>query len=224
MVNPQTILRGISTRLEAATALSTVLTRESDPGGVDGHVDSPFGDLQIVADDRLEAFNTDRVGYVTDDAGNRVGQRFAATFDADLQLDVYVAAGDDRYNATDLGYHAQRVLRQYDTREQGQLLPDPDGNAINDIEDFGVGDGRRADDLTDRPGIRRWRQDLTVEFTDEITAAISAVGSTPAEPAPDGEAAYVATVDTPAPGDLTGGDGDTVQIEYVPADFAGETP
>jgi len=211
MVNPQTILRGLSTRLEAATGLTTVLTRESDPGGVDGHVDSPFGDLQIVADDRLEAFNTDRVGYATDDAGNRIGQRFAATFDAELQLDVYVAAGDDEHDATDLGYRTQRVLRQYDDRERGDPLPDPDGQPIDDVEGFGVGDGRRADDLTGRPGVRRWRQDLAVEFTDVIDTSVAY-----------GDAAYVATVDTPAPGEMTGGD--TVQIEYVPADFAGETP
>lgn len=202
MVNPQTILDGLSAELEAGTALSTVLTRQADLDGVDNRLATPFGELQFVSSVRSDEFNTDRVGWVTDGAGNRIGQLLQATFDPSLQLDIYTAAGDKTVNATTLGFDVQRYLRRFDDAEYDQPLPDSNGDPITDVESFSVGDGRREDDLVNRPGIRRWRQDLSLEFVDVIDTA-----------AEYGEEDYVATVDSPSSGDMSSSE-DSVVIEY----------
>lgn len=204
MVNPQVILNGIADVVTSETAVTAVLTRELDLQGTDSSLSSPFGELQLISEDRIRAFNTDFIDYVLDDSGNRIGRLYEAEFDSELQLDVYVAAGSDAHDATTLGYRLQRTLRQYDSQERADPLPDASGSPIEDVVGFRVGDGTRADDLSGR-GIRRWRQTLRVRFVDVIDTTVEY-----------GEMDYVATVDTAHAGDMTGGDGDDVLIEYHP--------
>lgn len=200
-MTPQDVLDAIVAALTHSTAFDggDYITEEIDAPGANSRLKQPVVELQFIAGARAEQWNTDRVGYTTDDSGNRTGEIFEPTWeDVEIQADIRVAAGNAQLDATELGGNFERALYRHDS--QGPDIPFPDGNGAtaDDIEDFSVGEGRRQDDLAG-PGVRRWRHDLSLMFTDRVTT----------------DEEYVEVVDTPTGSSATGGDGDGVAIELT---------
>jgi len=191
-----TIIRGL--RDSAAFTGGDYSTEELDPAGAGNRFEQPIVTLQPTGTIRNDQHNTDLVGYTTDANGNRTGRIFEAIFDMDVQLDIWVAAGNDQLDASELGGDLQRALFQHDSSMVDRPFPDGEGGTIDAISEFVVGDGRRQDDLSG-PGVRRWRQDLSARFTSRVTT----------------EDEYVEEVDTPTDAEASGGDGDDVAIELT---------
>ena len=196
-MTPQEVLDAIVRGLKDATAFTggDYSTQQLDPVGTGSRFSQPVVTLQPVSTIRNDNWNTDLVGHTTDADGNQTGRIFEAVFEMDVQIDLWVAAGNAQLDATALGGDLQRALFQYDSSMVGQLLPDGDGGTVADIDQLTVGDGSREDDLSG-PGVRRWRQSLSVRFHERLTT--------------DDE--YVKTVDTPTDGDGTGGDDVAIEL------------
>jgi len=200
-MTPQDVLDAIVRTLEQSSVFSAggYSTEELDLEGTNNRLPQPFVSLQPTSTVRADQWNTDRVGYTTDDQGNRTGEIYEATFDPmDVQADIWVAAGNTQLDATALGGDFKRALYRHDSQGPGEPFPDGDGGTADDIEQFLVGEGRRQDDLAG-PGVCRWRHDLTVAFTMRVTT----------------DAEYVEVVETPTSGTATGDSGDGVAIELT---------
>lgn len=200
-MTPQEVLDAIVEALRQSTAFDggDYSTEELDPQGAGNRYAQPVVTLQFTGGARAAQWNTDFVGYTTDDQGNHTGKIYEPTWeDVGVQADIWVAAGNTQLDATELGGDFKQALYRHDS--QGPDIPFPDGNGAtaDDIEDFSVGEGRRQDDLAG-PGVRRWRHDLSLMFTDRVTT----------------DEEYVEVVDTPTGSSATGGDGDGVAIELT---------
>jgi len=196
-MTPQDVLEAIVEGLKQSTAFDggDYATESLDLEGTNNRYKQPIVTLQPATAARADQWNTDLVGYTTDDAGNQTGRIFEAVFEMDIQTDLWVAGGNTQLDATSLGGDLQQALFQYDSQLVGDPLPDGAGGTADDIREFGVGDGTRADDLAG-PGVRRWRQDLSAMFVDRVTT--------------DDE--YVEVVDTPTDGSATGDDDVAIEL------------
>ncbi|MFC7323246.1 hypothetical protein ACFQMF_01500 [Halorubrum rutilum] len=197
-MTPQDVLDAIVAALTQSTAFDggDYITEEIDAPGANSRLKQPVVELQFIAGARAEQWNTDRVGYTTDDSGNRTGEIFEPTWeDVEIQADIRVAAGNAQLDATELGGNFERALYRHDSQGPDIPLPDGAGGTADGIEEFLVGDGRRQDDLAG-PGIRRWRHDLTVTFTDRVTT----------------DTEYVEVVETPTSGTASGGDDVAIEL------------
>ena len=130
-----------------------IITDEFDPEGRNNRLETPFVVVLPVGTVRDQTVNTDRVDFVTDDTGSRIGEVYEAVFEMDIQSDIYLARGDDR-NVTTLGGRLRRALYQHDSAGVGDPFPDDpdDSDVVDDIRDFDVGTGQRADDRSG-PGV-----------------------------------------------------------------------
>jgi len=199
-VTPQQVLDAIVRGLKASASFTggDYSTQELDPSGAGNRFEQPIVTLQPTGTVRADRWNTDLVGYTTDANDNRTGRIFDAIFEMNIQLDIWVAAGNSDLDASALGGDLQRALFQFDSQMVDRAFPDGDGGTVDGITKFLVEDGRRQDDLAG-PGVRRWRQELSARFRSRVTT--------------DDE--YVEEVDTPTDGEATGGDGDDVAIELT---------
>lgn len=200
-MTPKEVLQAVVRGLKDASSFTggDYVVERIDPEGAGNRFDQPIVELQPTGTVRSDRWNTDLVGYTTDANGNRTGRIFDAIFEMEIQLDIWVAAGNSDLDASALGGDLQRALFQYDSRMVDRPFPDGDGGTIDAISEFLVGDGRRQDDLAG-PGVRRWRQDLSARFRTRVTT----------------DEEYVEEVDTPNDGEATGGDGDDdVAIELT---------
>jgi hypothetical protein len=175
-----------------------IITDEFDPEGRNNRLQTPFVVVLPIGTVRDRSFNTDRVGFVTDQQGTREGEIFEAVFEIDIQIDIYLAAGDDR-NVTTLGGRLRRALFTHDSSGIDAPFPDDGTNIVADIRDFDSGTGQRADDLSG-PGIRRWRHESAMRYVSRVKVTDDVV---PFE-----------TIATPTDPDLQAVDTDDVAFEY----------
>jgi len=177
-----------------------IITDEFDPEGRNNRLETPFVVVLPVGTVRDQSVNTDRVDFITDDSGSRVGEVYEAVFEMDIQSDIYLARGDDR-NVTTLGGRLRRALYQHDSAAIADPFPDDpdDADVVDDIRDFDVGTGQRADDLSG-PGVRRWRHESSMRFVSRVATTD---GIQPFE-----------TVVTPTDPDLDAADADSIDFEY----------
>ena len=197
-MTPQDVLDAIVAALEQSATFNggDYITQELDPEGAGTRFAQPIVELQFTGGARADQWNTDFVGYTTDDAGNRTGKIYEATFDPmDVQADIWVAEGNASLDATELGGNFEEALYYHDSQGPDVPFPDGDGGTVDDIEEFLIGDGRRQDDLAG-PGVRRWRHDLQVTFTMRVTT----------------DAEYVEVVETPTSGTASGGDDVAIEL------------
>lgn len=200
-MTPQEVLDAIVEALTQSTAFTggDYSTEELDPQGAGNRYTQPVVTLQFTGGARADQWNTDLVGYTTDDQGNRTGKIYEPTWEnVGIQADIWVAAGNTQLDATELGGNFKQALYWHDSQGPDIPLPDGNGATADDIKEFSVGEGRRQDDLAG-PGVRRWRHDLSLTFVDRVTT----------------DEEYVEVVDTPTDGSATGGDGDDVAIELT---------
>jgi hypothetical protein len=175
MPSPQTVLKSITTaidesgRLPDATSYSTY---ELDTDGGQANVRPPV--VEVTAPDVIKADrnHTDFYKYATDDMGNHIGRIYRATFEMDVEIDVWTAEGD-RYDADELGRAVRMALYRYDARQRDEQLPDPDtpSQDIENVPHFWISDGGMRNDLTMTPALRRWRTTADVWFQEIVNTA-----------------------------------------------------
>lgn len=204
MVSPKTAAGTIENAIEQDSSLlnsvNDVIFRDPDLEGEDSHLKSPFMAIYPIDIARSSPHDTERVGYVTDDSGDRIGEVFRGSFDLPLQLDIYVAAGDEHNDASELGWELTKLLRPYDERNEALTLPDENGDPVTDVTHFRAGDGERADDLTRSPSVRRWRHEAMLQFVDDVEAT--------------DHIDTVRVVHTPSDGDFSS-NGPMIEYDYV---------
>lgn len=168
MATPTDVLDAIVEALEQSPEFDggSYRTHELDLSGADNRLEQPFVSLKIIGSPRVTDWDSDLVGYVTNAAGDRIGRIYEATWELAIEAHVVVAAGNDDFNVTDLGFGFQQALLRYDAKNGAQPLPSPDGGTVDDVDHFLVGEGDRDDDLAG-PGLRRWRQELQATFSAE---------------------------------------------------------
>jgi hypothetical protein len=144
--------------------------------------------------------NTDLVGTVTDASGSPTSEVYESVFEIDIQIDIYLAAGDDR-QVTALGGRLRRALFTHDSAGIDESFPSDGSGVVDDIRDFDVGTGQRADDLSG-PGVRRWRHESVMRFVSRVVPG-------------DSEAVeQFDEIVTPSDDDLQPFDPDAVDFEY----------
>lgn len=172
-MRPGEVLEAIARALQQSTQFDggSYINHLADFEHGDAGLAQPIVELQPVGKVRADAFDSDLVGYTTDQNGDRTGRIFQVDWQMEVQVDIYVAAGNPNLDATRLGYDLETVLLEYDDKQQAKAFPDGDGGTIDDITRFRVGEGRREDDLGGEMGARRWRQDLEAHFRDQTSTS-----------------------------------------------------
>lgn len=203
MVHPKTAIGSVKNAIlqdsTYLTEVDDVVLKRLDLEKEDTSLSQPFIAIHPISRIRSSPHDTERVGYVEDNDGNRIGERFRATFEVGLQIDIHAARGNADLDMDNLGWELEQLLRQYDSRNEDKPLPDDDGTAVDDVNDFRAGEGERNDDLSMSPGLARWTHESMLEFYDEVEAT--------------DHVDTISVVHSPSDGDFTGGTGN-VAIEY----------
>lgn len=207
MPRPHTVLRSIKTaidesdRLPEATSYSTY---EIDADSGQANVRPPV--VEITGPDavRAQRNHTDFYDYATDNAGNHIGRIYKATFEMDVEIDVWTAEGD-RFDPDEIGHEIRRALYRYDARQRSDPLPDPDdpSHDLDGVTHFWIDDGGVRNDLTMTPALRRWRTTADVWFQETINTADEY-----------GASDYIKTVETPD--DAESPDGALIVLDATP--------
>lgn len=170
MTRPQRVLESVKHALKESGNLpdsTSYATFEIDNDGGQANVRPPAIEITVPDVTRDESFNTDFVGYVTDDQDNQIGYKFHARYEMTIDIDVWTAEGDG-YDPDEIGYCIRQELYKYDDNQVGAPIPDPDGGDLSDISLFVLGDGGTRNDLTMTPALRRWRQTATIWFEETV--------------------------------------------------------
>ena len=182
-MTPEDVLQAIVRALQNSTAFDggSTITHEADLDGEDNRLVQPWVELTPIGQVRATEWDSDRVGFTTDDSGDRTGRIFRASWSMDVQATATFAAGNDSYDANTLGGNFQTALFPYENQQEDKPFPDGDGGTVDAITSFVVGDGEVDNDLAG-PGLRRWRQELAVDFyaervVDESDAQITTVAT-----------------------------------------------
>jgi|APHM01.1.fsa_nt_gi hypothetical protein len=138
-----------------------VLLEEADPDGQNAAKTIPLLNITFDSDSKFNQRNTELVGYKLDDNGNRVAEIYERRWEGELFVESWTADASN-VDADELGTTIQSVLYGFDTKSSNDTLIDPDGNPVDDIWRFSVRGGRRIDDLSNTPTVRRWRNRVEV--------------------------------------------------------------
>jgi hypothetical protein len=160
MVTPKECVDAIARALGTADELPpelSVLIQEADIDQDDADVDLPLLEMQIIDADFTEVHNTDRVGFLTDDEGNKVGKVFDSEYELTVQLSLWVTHKDE-YDVDKLGADLRRALYPYSSYGPDQQFWDEMGAPIERISHFELGVGERADEFIQTPTVRKWDQ------------------------------------------------------------------
>jgi hypothetical protein len=215
MPGPHTVLKSITTAVKESDRLpqeTSYSTYELDTDGGQANVRPPV--VEVTAPDVIKADrnHTDFYTYATDEQGNHIGRIYKATFEMDVEIDVWTAEGD-RYDPHELGRAVRTALYRYDARQRSEQLPDPDtpSQKIENVSHFWISDGGMRNDLTMTPALRRWRMTADVWFQETINTA--------EEYGPSGYIARVISGD----GDVIASTDGSETTEMEPADADGST-
>lgn len=204
MVSPTTILTALASAIRDSGQLpssTTYATLELDPSGEHSDLTLPILEITISSLDRDQTRNTEVVRHETDADGNQIGEIYRSKFEMAVQFDC-IATGESSVDSREMTESLREALRQYDTRQLGSALPNPDGTApLNEVTSFVTGAGRVVNDLSMTPAMRRSRTAVECTFVDEFSSVDY-----------EGPMDYITTVTSPA-------DGDTVTDSTTDADL-----
>lgn len=194
MVSPrdamETVARAVAQSGKLPAEMSLLL-QEADASADDADVDLPLLEVTPVEVDNVVVSNTDLVGYVTDDDGNRTGRIYFSEYEMTVSLDIWTTK-DDGYDPDDLGEKLRASLYPYSSYGPQQPFLDDEQNPIDQITYFRLDTGERTDDLIQTPTVRRWSQEVELWGCEEFRT----------------DEDYIANVTYPASGDLNDSDGD----------------
>lgn len=213
MVAIDTVLRGIAhgIREQGSGSLPmndlTFATIELDNRGQHADLEPPIVELTPIDHARNIRHNTDFCGYVTNDAGERIGRRYRANFTMDVTLDVVTAARGD-YNDRDLANTIRDALWYYDSAMLSNPIPDPDtqGTTLGDVSHLTVVDGEPDNDFGMSPSARRSRLVLSTRFQETVSTVDY-----------DGKAEPITDVEMPGDNPTITGSGSTTDDTGSPA-------
>lgn len=167
MVTPIEIVEAVERGIQQSGRLPaemSYLTRTPDTQGVDSWVTYPAVVITQVSVQRDEDRSTDLVGYHTNAQNQRIGRIWDMTFEMEIQVDLYVAAGSS-HNVDDLSDRLDRALWRYDSQMRDDLLPAADGSGMSEVWNFTLGQRRTADNLSKSPSERRNIKSVYLGFT-----------------------------------------------------------
>lgn len=162
----ETIATAVAKSGELPSEMSLLL-QEADSASDDADVDLPLLEVTPMDVDNVVVSNTDLVGYVTDDDGNRTGRIYYSEYEMTIQLDIWTTK-DDGYNPDDLGASLRRALYPYSSYGPQQKFLDDNNNPIDQITYFRLVSGQRTDELIQTPTVRRWSQEVEVWGCEEF--------------------------------------------------------
>jgi hypothetical protein len=188
----ETVARAVADSGELPSEMSLLL-QEADLSSEDANVDLPLMEMEISEVDNVTVNNSDLVGFVTDDNGNRTGRIYYAEYEMTITIDLWTTANGG-YDPDDLGERLRTALYPYLSRGPQKPFFDADGGVDEQITFFDFGIGQRADDLLRTPTARLWSQEVELWGCEEFRT----------------DEEYIVSVDYPEDGELNDTDSDGV--------------
>lgn len=205
MATPEDILTGLAQAMaDEVSQLTEALDHEADP--VDNTVKWPHGEIIIVSNNRYNPWNTDKVDTATDNQGNEIGHLVDARWDAEMQLNIWLAVPSEDYDIQPIATALERGFRRYDQdMPNPDPLPDGQGGTLDDVAWLRiVGGGELPTASNNQPPLRGAQITVELRWKDRIDTSQAYE-----------ELDYIDTVDIPNSGDLTDTDAtDEIAIEY----------
>jgi len=145
-----------------------VHTQSLDLQSTDRTVSFPALEVKIVGDPRVDE-QPGFVRYVRDEDNSAIGVILEWTFEARIEVSVWIPRADRSYNVHSLGADLKLALGRYDDLVYDDILLSPDGEAIEEISSFRVGDGRPDNRRGGSGGLMDvWRQTVYVEYAQRV--------------------------------------------------------
>jgi hypothetical protein len=186
----EAVTRSVANSGELPAEIS-VLLQEADTSSDDADVDLPLLEVTPIDVENVVVNNSDLVGFITDDNGNRTGRIYYSEYEMRIQLDLWTTRNDG-YDPDDLGESLRDALYPYSSYGPQQSFLDDEQNPIDQITYFRLGTGERVDDLIQTPTVRRWSQEVELWGCEEFRT----------------DEEYITNVTYPADGDFNDEDSD----------------
>lgn len=196
MTTPRESLEAVTRAVDNSGELPSemgVVLRDADMESDDADVNLPLLEVQPIEVDNVVVHNTDLVGFITDDNGNRTGRIYYSEYEMNISLDIWTVE-DGGYDPDDLGERLREALYPYSSYGPQKSFTDEDGNSIDQITYFRLDTGERTDDLIQTPTVRRWSQEVELWGCEEFRT----------------DEDYILDVNYPTPGDFNDSDNDGV--------------
>lgn len=169
MVSHETAVEVIRDNIDRDTRIPdrmNYIIHEADQEGEHANVGLPLLEMVIEQVSRDDRNNTTFSGFVYDSDGNEVGRRFETKWEMQLYLNLWTVDGSD-YNVDELGSVLHTVLFDYDELGPDEPFTDANGEPVEDIWGFRLGDTERTDEFGQSPTVRRQRLTTTVRGLEE---------------------------------------------------------
>lgn len=170
MVYAKTVLNGIAEALDSVDAHPQAVkyaTLELDDSGEHANVELPVIEIAPTQIERNTEHNTNKTGYETNNAGERIGRIYEYGFDMTMTVD-HITAPQTRHTSRELEQQTTEYLGIYDTRMIDADLPHPETGSPLSSVNLVVGDDEPANDFSGSPSLRVERLTLSTTFTHEI--------------------------------------------------------
>jgi len=170
MVYAGTVLDGIAEALDSVGAHPEAVkyaTLELDDSGEHANVSLPVIEIAPTQIERNTDHNTNKVGYETNDDGERIGRIYEYGFDMILTVD-HITAPQTRHTSRTLEQQTKEHLGIYDTRMIDADLPHPETGSPLSSVNIVVGADEPANNFSSSPSLRIERLTLSATFTHEI--------------------------------------------------------
>lgn len=194
MVSPRGSMEAVARAVANSDKLPSdmsLLLHEADTSADDADADLPLLEIQPVEVEHVVVSNTDLVGYVTDNNGNRIGRLFSSEYEMTISIDIWTTS-DGGYDPDELGNRLREALYPHSSYGPQEPFFDEERSPIDQITYFRLGSGERTDDLIQTPSVRRWSQEVELWACEEFQTNED----------------YIGTVTYPSSGDLNDSDAD----------------
>lgn len=204
MVFPDTVLRSVKEAIKSSERLpssTTYAVFELDFQGGQSNVRPPVVEITTVDTIRSTSMNTDFTGYATDSDDNHIGRIYRAGFEMPIEINVITAEGDG-HDPSEIANEIRFALYQYEDRNEGTALPDPDtSGTIDDVTRFQL-DAEEPSNNLNMTHTLRGRQEAATVWFEEVIDTSQEYGAKD----------YVDTVNVPSAGEWV--DGSSIDIIF----------
>jgi hypothetical protein len=144
--------------LDSGVTVDTI-TQEADGGGSDAVKTLPLLLVVFDSSEKENYRNTELVGYKTNSDGERVAKIYEREWVAEARIELWTADRADNHDGIDtLSDALVSILYGYETRTSNDDFLDENGDPIEGLWHFSLGEGLRNDDTSQTPTVRRWEQ------------------------------------------------------------------
>jgi len=128
----------------------------------------PIIEVSLLDTTSLTSFNSDFVGYRTNDSGDEIGRIYDSDYLATIEASLWTAQGS-KYNPEILSNDLRTLLYEFDTNVGQATLRHPDLGDLDEVWRFSLESGTHTDDLTTTPPLRKWTETISVYAIEEHT-------------------------------------------------------